>query len=190
MDTLDFAMNFEANEQSEADKKLLVIFYKGTIKNEFKSTEAGRPIFDEIDLVKILTPGSRDTFTGDATETYQARFPQQWARYKAGQSQELAGTPLNMLPWLSIGQIAEFEAVNVKTVEHLAGMPDVLAQKFMGAAQIKSRAQQYLDAAHDAAPLLKVTAELNKRDVQIEELKATVQALKDKIDADAAKKVK
>ena len=188
METLDFAMNFEANEQSEADKKLLVIFYKDVVKNEVKSTEAGRPIFDEFDFVKILTPGSRDTFTGDATEQYQARFPQQWARYKAGQSQDLAGTPLNMLPWLSIGQIAEFHAVNVKTVEHLAGMPDVLAQKFMGASQIKARAQQYLDAAKDAAPLLKVQAELNKRDVQIDELQQTVQALKDKIDADAAAK--
>lgn len=174
---VDFMMNFEDNQQAEADKKLVVAFYKDAIKNEFKSTEAGRPIFDEVDLVKIITPGSRDSFVGDATEQYQQRFPQQWARFKAGQSQDITGTPLNMLPWLSIGQIAEFNAVGCRTVEQLVGMPDVLSQKFMGHHGIKQRAQQYLEAAKSAAPLLKMEAELKKRDEQIEELQAAVQAL-------------
>ena len=69
-DVLDFAMNFEDAQQAEADKKLLVAFYKGLEKNEFKSIEAGRPIFDEMDLIKIITPGSRDSFVGLATEEY------------------------------------------------------------------------------------------------------------------------
>lgn len=173
---IDFAMNFEAAEQSEADKKLLVMFYKGTEKNERKSAEEGRPIFDEFDYVKILTPGSKDSFTGDATPDYQQRFPQQWARYKAGQSQDMAGTPLNLLPWLGIGQIAELNAVGCHTVEHLAGMSDALSQRFMGHHQMKQRAQQYLDAAKGNAPLLKMEAELQKRDEQIAELKAMVEA--------------
>jgi hypothetical protein len=175
--TLDFAMNFEDNQQADADKKLFVIFYKDAIKNEFKSTEAGRPIFDELDLVKIMTPGSRDTFVGDATEQYQKRFPDQWARYKAGQDQSMSGTPLNVLPWLSIAQIAEFKAMSCHTVEQLVSIPDNVSQKFMGYHGIKQRAQQYLDAAKDSAPLLKMEAELQKRDEQIAELKATVDAM-------------
>lgn len=185
---IDFAMNFEANEQSDADKKLLVMFYKGTEKNEVKSVEAGRPIFDEFDLVKIMTPGSKDTYTGDASPDYQQRFPTQWARYKAGQSQEMSGTPLSILPWIGVGQLAEFNAVGCHTVEQLAGMSDALSQKFMGHHAIKQRAQQYLDAAKGNAPLLKMEAELQKRDDQIAELKITVDALlaKDKA-ASAAK---
>lgn len=176
-DTLDFTMNFEQNEQSEADKKLVVIFYRDTVKNEPKSVDAGRPIFDEFDFVKILTPGSRDTFTGDATPQYQERFPMQWARYKQGREQQSSGTPLNQLPWMSIGQVAEYNALNVHTVEQLVNMPDVLAQKFMGMHGIKQRAQLYLDAAKDAAPTQKLQAELQKRDEQIAELQQVVQAM-------------
>lgn len=173
-DTLDFTMNFEDSQQSEADKKLLVIFFKDVVKNEPKSTEAGRPIFDEIDLIKIITPGSRDSFVGDATPDYQARFPQQWARYKAGRSQEVSGTPLNQLPWLGVGQIAEFNAVGCHTVEQLVGMPDAVSQKFMGHHAIKQRAAAYLEAAKAEAPTLKMEAELKKRDDEIAELRELI----------------
>ena len=179
-DAIDFAMNFEDNQQSDADKRLLVLFYREPIKNEQKSIDAGRPIFDEIDLVKIITPGSRDTFVGDASEEYQRRFPSQWARYKAGREQGSSGTPLNQLPFLSMGQVAEFNAVGCTTVEHLVGMSDNLSQKFMGHFALKQRAQEYLDAAKGAAPTLRLQAELSKRDEQLAELQATVKALVEK----------
>ena len=173
METYEFDVtSFEDAKQNEADKKLVAIFYKTAIKNEAKSAEAGRPIFDERDMIRILTPGSKDTFEGDATEEYRARFPQQWARYKANQDQmNLGGTPINSLPWLSIGQIAELKALNVHTVEQLAGMSDSMSQKFMGHHQMKQRAQAFLDAAADSAPLMKMEAELNKRDDVIAELR-------------------
>jgi hypothetical protein len=183
-DVLDFAMNFEAAEQDEADKKLLVLFYRDTVKNEPKSIDAGRPIFDEIDLVKIITPGSRDSFVGDATEQYQQRFPRQWARYKAGRDQNAgSGTPLNMLPWMSIGQLAEFAAVGCHTVEQLVGMPDAVSQKFMGHLQIKQRAQQYLDAAKESAPRLRLQAEVEKRDEENKQLTAANAALMARVEA-------
>jgi hypothetical protein len=184
---IDFQMNFEQAQQDEADKKLIVIFFKGTEKNEVKSAEAGRPIFDEFDYVKILSPGDKDGFCGDASQGYQQRFPTQWARYKAGQEQNASGTPLNMLSWLSMGQIAEFNAVHVHTVEQLVNMPDALSQKFMGHYGIKQKAQQYLDIAAGNAPAVKMQHELTKRDEQIEELQRVVKAMQDKL-AEADKK--
>jgi hypothetical protein len=177
-DEIDFAMNFEDGQQSEADKKLLAMFYTDVIKNEAKSIDEGRPIFDNVTLIRIITPGSRDTFVGDATPEYQARFPQQWARFKAGRDQtEGSGTPLNMIPWLQPNQVAEFKAVGCHTVEQLVGMPDSISHKFMGHLQIKQRAQEFLDLAKEKAPGLRLQAELEKRDAQIEELKATVAAM-------------
>jgi hypothetical protein len=176
-DVLDFQMNFEDGQQSEADKRLLVLFYRSTIKNEPKSVEAGRPIFDEIDLVKIITPGSRDSLVTDATYEYQQRFPTQWARYKAGQEQISSGTPLSQLPWMSIAQVEEFKAVGCQTIEQLVGMPDSISQKFMGHHQLKQRAQAYLDAAKGNAPTLQLQAELEKRDEQIAQLTTQVNAL-------------
>lgn len=178
MDSVDFAMDFEDGQQSEADKKLLAMFYNDVVKNEAKSIEAGRPIFDNVTLIRIITPGSRDTFVGDATLEYQRRFPQQWARFKAGQDQsEGSGTPLNMLPWMQPNQVAEFKAVGCHTVEQLVGMSDAISQKFMGHHQIKQRAQEFLDLAKENAPQLRLKAELEKRDEEIKELKAAVAAL-------------
>lgn len=182
-DTLDYALNFDDNQQSDADKRLLVIFYKDVEKNMIKSTEAGRPIFDEVDVVKIITPGQRDSFVGLVTEQYQQRFPQQWARYKAGQEQnEGSGTPLNMLPWMSMSAVAEFKAMNCHTVEQLVGMPDSVSQKFMGHHQIKQRALAYLDAAKDAAPLMKLNAELEKRDEQLRQQAEVMTAMKARLE--------
>ena len=177
--TLDYDLNFQDNQQTEADKRLFVQFFKDAVKNEIKSKEAGRPIFDEHDFVRVITPGSRDTVitrVADGSD-YALRFPAQWARYKAGQNQDVSGTPLSQLPWMSVGQVAEFAAVGCRTVEQLVGMPDNLSQKFMGHHQLKQRAQVYLDAAKEAAPALKLQAELEKRDLEIAELRTMIEAM-------------
>ena len=175
--TLDHALDFDSNQQSDSDKKLLVLFYSEPIKNESKSIEAGRPIYDDIDHVKIITPGSRDTFVTEVTDEYRNRFPQQWARYKSNKEQNVSGTPLSALPWMTKGQVAEFAAVGCQTVEQLVGMPDNLSQKFMGHFQIKQRAQAFLEAAAGAAPLLKMQSELDKRDEQIAQLQTQMAEL-------------
>lgn len=178
-DTLDFAMNFEENQQSEADKRLFVVFYSGAEKNEAKSLEAGRPIFDDTDYIKILAPGSRDGFAGIATPEYQARFPQQWARYKAGKDQQASGngTPLNQLHWMTPAQVAEYNALNCFTIEQLINLPDSVAHRFMGYHNTKQRATAYLEAMTNAAPAMKLQAALEQRDQQIAELQEQVKAL-------------
>ena len=176
-DTIDHALDFQDGQQQAADQKLYVAFFKAAIKNEFRSIQEGRPIFDEIDHIKIMTPGSRDVFVSEANEGYVQRFPTQWARYKANQDQSTSGTPLSALPWMNIGQIAEFNAMNVKTVEQLVGMSDALSGKFMGHHQIKQRAKMFLEAAQDAAPALKLQAELEKRDLEIAELRGMIEAM-------------
>jgi hypothetical protein len=177
--TIDHEINFQDNQQSEADKRLFVQFFKDAVKNEFKSREAGRPVFEEFDFIRIITPGSRDTVVHRVADgsAMALRFPIQWARYKQNLDQNVVGTPLSQVPWLSVAQVAEFNAVGCKTVEQLVGMPDNLSQKFMGHHQIKQRAQAYLDAAKDAAPMLKLQAELEKRDEQIAALQAQMTEL-------------
>lgn len=177
VDTLDFVMNFEDNQQSEADKRLLVRFYTEPVHQEFASIQAGRPIYKDEDFVAITTPGSRNTVTAPATYEYQQRFADQYKRFKNSQNQVINGTPLSVLPWMSKSQVAEFAASNVHTVEALANMPDSVSHMFMGHQQIKQRAQAYLDIAKDAAPMLKLQSELEKRDAQIEELQAQMAAV-------------
>lgn len=178
-ETLDHDMDFTDAQQSEADKRLYVTFFKDAVKNAAASVEAGRPIFEERDFIKIITPGSRDSMVAPVREgdSYTERFPAQWSRYKRNQDQNVSGTPLSQLPWMTVSQVAEFNAVGCKTAEQLVGMADAMAGKFMGFHQIKQRTQAYLDAAKDAAPALKLQAELEKRDAQIAQLQAQVAAM-------------
>ena len=103
--------------------------------------------------------------------------------------QNVSGTPLSALTWLTQSQIAEYNALGCRTVEQLVGMSDSMASKFMGFHQIKQRAENFLSAANDAAPMLKMQAELEKRDEQIAELKQTVEALVAAKKAEQAAKV-
>lgn len=184
---IDFAMNFDQNQQAEADKKLLVVFYRDAVQNHFKTIEAGRPIFDDVDMIRIHTPGSRDTTVGIADYSYQQRFPKQWAQYKQGIEQTQSGTPLDVVPWLTKAQVAELAAVNVKSVEQLAAMPDSVSQKFMNHHELKRQAENFLAAAKDAAPMLKMQEELRKRDETIEQLKKSIAALENQANKVPAK---
>lgn len=162
--TADFQMDFEDSQQAEADKKLLVKFSIQPTHCEFASIEAGRPIYRDEEVVEIMFPGSRTVSAAIVTDEHKRRFPRQYAAFKQGIEQKADGTPLSVLVWLTPSQIMEFAALNCTTVEQLAAMPDQLAQRFMGAHSMKQRAQAYLDAAKDAAPMLKLQAELEKRD--------------------------
>jgi len=171
---------YEDGQQFKDDAKLVVMFYPRPIKMEAASIEAGRPIFQDFDYIKIITPGSRDTLDTEVTDQYRRRFSVQYANYKARIAQTDVGTPLVM----------EFKGVNIKTVEQLVSLPDVLAQKFPGINDIMRRAQRFLDAAADAAPDLKLEAALKERDEQIAELNRKVALLLQSKDVPAAQEAK
>ncbi len=174
--TYDGVVTSELNE-SEEDKRLLVQFYTEAIKNESKSAEAGRPIFDEIPMIRIITPGSRDVMVNVVNDKYKERFPRHWERFLKQQEQSVDGTPLEQVPFLTVGQIAELKAVNCLTLEHLATMSDQLASKMMGMNSVRQKAQAYLAAAKDAAPITKLQAEIERRDNEIDTLKKQLAAL-------------
>lgn len=190
MDPTEFGMMDYTNETDDAaDRKLFVVFHRGFVVNEAKSTEAGRPIHDDVDLITIRVPGQRDSVVHRVDFTHQQRFPRQWAAFKLNAEQLSSGTQLSEVPWLTPAQIADLRASNIHTVEQLAEMSDANAHVFMGFHGLKQRAQAYLDAANGAAPALKLQAELDKRDAEINELKAIVGRLVDEKKAQTNAKV-
>jgi hypothetical protein len=155
----------------EEDKRLFVQFFMEAVKNETKSAQEGRPIFDEIPHVRIITPGSRDVMVTRAGKQYQQRFPKQWEQFQKQAEQTVNGTPLEQVPFLTVGQIAELKALNVMTLEQLAALSDNVMHRFMGAQKLKQQASAYLMAAFDSAPIAEMQAELAKRDAEIATLK-------------------
>lgn len=158
---------YEDGQQFKDDKNLMVRFFMQPIKHEVKSQEEGRPIFIEIPYIEVITPGSRDNLVTEATENYQNRFRRQWENFKLRQENPLEGTILSEVPWLTVSQVAELNALNIKTVEQLVNLPDSLAQKVMGSHQLRQRAQRFLDAAKGEATNTKLEAQLAERDATI-----------------------
>lgn len=180
----------DQSNQYEQDSKLYVQFFVTAVQNNFKTEQQKRPIFDEIKMVRIFTPGSRDIMVGKATPHYQERFPKQWAAFMQGQDQPLGGTPIEEVPFLSVGQVAELRAINVRTLEQLAYMPDNLAQAIMGNFALRQKAIDLIAANKEHAPAKALEEELAKRDKELAEMREQLAILakfhKDTVAAQAA----
>lgn len=185
--TFDSDVYTEENQYKD-DGKLLVQFFMTPVKNEVKSAQEGRPIFDEKPMVRIMVPGSKDVTVQRATEQYQLRFPKQWERFQKHQEQVADGTPLDQVPFLTVGQIAELKALNVFTLEGLAGMPDSTAHRFMGFNQMRDKARAFLEAARGLAPITQLQAQLDEMKNQNQVLARQVEELTAAAKAAAAKK--
>src|SRR6185437_7494034 len=104
-------------------------------------------------------------------------WPEQYARFKAGQEISADGTPLEQWPILGRSQVLELKAMNLMTVEHVRDMPDTTCQRFMGGMRLRALAKAYLDDAAAGAALAKATADNDKKDARISELEHKVNEL-------------
>lgn len=151
---------------------LHVEFYIESVQRAFKSEEAGRPIFEDVEFIKILIPGDKNySVEREANKADFDRFPLEYARFKNGmkEAEQAIGTPLSQWPAMSRSMAKEFNAMNVFTVEQLAGMSDQGKQAFgMGALEWSVKAKAYLDAAGGGAAIEKYAAENEtlKRDME------------------------
>lgn len=175
--------------ENDADKRLLVIFSNYPHPNKDKSATEGRPIYDERVYVMIMVPGDKESIVHrPAWQRDFDRFPKQYAKFLSKQNQECAtGTPLKMVPWLTITQVKELEYFNCYTLEQLAEMPDSNAIKFMQLQKLKQQAKDFLRAAKEAAPLTALRAELDTKDSQLEAANRQIADLAKRLEALEAK---
>ena len=149
------------------DDKLFVVFSMKAVKNGGKSDAEGRPIYDDIPHIRIHVPGDKNSIVeAPVTEEDKVRFASRWEKFQKNMQQAPEGTPLEQWPQLSIGQVYEFKAMGVMTVEQLAGMSDANAAKFMGGHELRRRAETFLKVAKDTAEaqrLATLNDELNQR---------------------------
>lgn len=114
------------------DSRLAVMFYVMPVKNEFESEKQGRPIYQDVDMVKIMVPGDSTSIVTQAVrEDHKSRFPLQWAHFQnkhASDAREI-GTPLSTWTRLTVSQVEELKALKIYTVENVAGMSDANLQR-------------------------------------------------------------
>ena len=176
--TYDDTANLANQERFAMDSKLYVQFYIRPVMNNFRSSEAGRPIYEEKEYIRIIVPGdSKTTVDCPVDAIFRQRFEKQYEKFKKGQEQAVDGTPLEMWPQMTVGLCAELKSMNVSTVEQLAALDDGKAQRLMGSYDLRRKAQIFLDAALGEAANNKMANELQKRDDEINMLKQQMAAV-------------
>lgn len=165
---------------------LHVQFYTEATENPGLSRQEGRPIFEDVEMVKIQIAGDpkntiiapahyaskRNPDTGEPW-TYAEQFPEHYRYFRDNADQQRAsGTPLTEAPWLSAAKREELKALKIFTVDSLAAIDGTNLQRLgMGGRELKNKAQAWLDAAAGHAAESRLSEELAARDQQIELLK-------------------
>jgi hypothetical protein len=180
------------SDESNADSRLQVRFYKRPVQQEQESLAAGRPIFKEFDFVHICVAGDSlteiDTY---ALASHKQRFPIQWANYQnrlGADDQEVVGTPVSEWPIVSKSQAEELRALKFHTVEAVAGASDAQLQRMGMAAGMspyafRDKAKAFLNLATNAAETDKRESEINslkeelaKKELETAKIKAETDA--------------
>lgn len=170
------------------NEALVVPFFKTmAVEDPIASKDQGRPIFNDVEVVEIRIAGDRNyapVFPAhsmwqrvDGTPmTYADRWPDAYARFKAGQEQVAAGTPLSELPFLSEAKRAELRALKVYTAEALASLDgkNLKALGDMGR-EMKNQAEAYLSNATQGSVAAKLAAENEALRAELEMLQGEVQ---------------
>jgi len=164
-------------------------FYIHTTENKAKSKLAGRPIFDDMEVVEVRFAGNRQTVSvfpahavcgqiqdedGDfRPTTYAERWPDQYKRFKAKQQQVAAGTPVDELPFLTQAKRSELKALSIYTAEALAALDgQELKNLGQGGRELKNQAQAYLDRAAGSADVTAMASKIEELTQLVAELRA------------------
>jgi hypothetical protein len=161
----------------DPDASVIPVFREHAERNEAKSAAAGRPIFDDVDIVELRYPGRRDYSVHPATAfshwtvdpltgeqikvTYAERFQRQYQQFKSRNTQTKSGTPLDYATFLTEGMRASLKALNVYTIEMLAAVDGAdLKNLGPGGRDMKNRAMAYLEDSDQRSGDTKMIAEL------------------------------
>lgn len=176
------------------DAALNVTFYQKPIQSPHKTQLEGRPIFEDVTYIRIITPGSQlNIIERPIYESDKMRFPFQWAQYEQAHGDaKVSGTPVSAWPFLTPSQAEELKALKFLTVEMIANASDQQITS-MGMAggmdpyQLRARAQAYLNAAHNTAEPQKLAADLEQMKREREQERAELAELRAQM-AELAKK--
>lgn len=171
-------------------------FHMLPVQNMALSEKEGRPIFEDKEMVEIRIPGDpKISWVGPVTEQQKiegqwvdsrARFPKEYEAFKRGEQVATTGTPLEQWPQpgMTSARVHELKALNVFSVEDLAGITDGnLGRLGMGGRELRESARRYIDNAKEIAgnsALVNELSELRARLAALEGAKPeTDKALED-----------
>lgn len=153
-------------------------FHMEAVEDAVATASAGRPIYRQEERVQIIQPGNPNSPVMLVNDDHRQKWPEQYARFRAGEEHTVDGTPIDNWPALKKVHVLELKAKGIFTIEQCAGLSDPACQTLgMGGTAIRSMAKAYLD---DAEAIALVTMAVDQRD-KAEALAATLQRQLDEL---------
>lgn len=169
-------VNYKDFEGNAADRALAVKFYFRPVQDREATEREGRPIFKEREYVEIRIPGDQGTVLDTpVTDMERQRFRGAYSAFKAGNAEQVVGTPLAEVPWITRSQVEELAHLQVRSLEQLSELSDAACSKFAGLYDLKSKAKKHLENAKAAAPALQVAALEEKHNAELAELRKALE---------------
>lgn len=186
---MEAEFNVKDFENDQDTKGVYARFYTVPVQDQTASAEQGRVVFKDREYIEIVAAGnSNNIIRRPVSDMDRGRFRQAYAKFKEGDTEQLIGTPLTEVPWVSRSQCEELAYIKVRTLEQLAQVNDAACSSAPGMYELKRKAQAWLKKSEDAAPftaLAKENADLNDK---IAVLEQTVKELAAAHNAAVAKK--
>lgn len=176
METFDTDHNLFSRPNA-GDESLFVVFYMGIIQNQARTETEGRAIFDDVECVRIIVPGDKNSILDRPASTQdKQRFARQYALFKQGakEDEQVSGTRLTDWPFLSRAQGEELRYLGIKTVEQLASVRDDITSRVPGLVGLKQHASVWLAKASKSAEAAQFTKQLQDLTIQTESLQEVV----------------
>jgi len=166
------------------DRNMVALFFNKAVHNPAKSTQAGRPVFEDVIYVRIHPPGERlNIVERPANNQDKRRFAQQWMQFQQHAEQMPEGTPIDLLYPDHPSVSAMLRAHGVFTIEQCAGLSGPAIEEIgMGAQRYSNDAAKYLEASNKGVKASQLRRELEERDSQIRTLTQTVETLKAEVE--------
>jgi hypothetical protein len=141
--------------------RALVTFYLDKMQNNFKSEQEGRPVFDDKEMIRIITPGdTKSVIEAVVKMEHKLQYAREYEAFQKGMAAPIEGTPLEEWPPMTPATVANLKAANIHTVEQLAEVHDgLLANLGMGGRTLRDKAKNWLENAAGGAVVSRLQAE-------------------------------
>lgn len=151
-------------------------------KNEVKSLEAGRDIFDEVPSISIQWPGGDETVRAiEEQDKYEHAAAYQ--AFIAGAGEVQSGMPLQEWPKITASAIHELAYLGFRTVEQLAQANDEVRRKMGPLSKYIKEAQEWMSAASSTqAEVVSLREQLERERVRVERMENQIELLMQRIE--------
>jgi hypothetical protein len=152
-----------------------VEFFLDLVEDIRESEKVGRPIYKEVESVKVKFPGMDETVVR-VEQQHKDQYPEKYKAFKDGLTQPEEGTPLESWAMMPRPIVMEIKHFGVRTIEQLAASSDDARRKLGPLGNWIKKAKDHIKAASGGPNMVVALQQLN------EQLEAKVRKYEDQIE--------